>query len=392
AEEFGGPGSYILDTVREVASSGGKDYVEYLYEITTALGKKLNRKLYVLEAKTVHFSKLCEICKSAKHAVLKPCKVYYMVFYCSMDHANQDSVRHNKFCQEYLFSRKCGHLRETEGIPVPGSMPFSISRASEYKAISGSTMKDYATPTFEPEIDACLSEFVSYSLSLLYGLEHIDLKGGTKVYELRKLTVLMLDAYNCEFGSMVHCTTWEYLLHLLPKLRKINIILNEPNKKILEGNAYGVFDIDLCSDCLSKKCKINITIIKDYYSYKNSTIFRKPDVIYNHAHEDKKPFFVDDKDDYLPYPEPDVPLILLGSDKITMLHCVRWMRKKEMLGVCLPMQVNPFRGMRPTKLHTNVSENDSCLHYINQYILVMQKSSYRGIEIQDIACCHYIQV
>ncbi|CAL4063517.1 unnamed protein product, partial [Meganyctiphanes norvegica] len=374
AEDLGGPGTYLLETARDAVGRQDMHFVEYLNEITAAVEKKLNRRLDALEGKIIQSSKVCLICKSTKHADLKPCKICYLVFYCSEDHANQDSVRHSKFCPEYLLTLKCYHLVATEGMPLAGAMPFRLPRVSEYKAISGTTMKDYAKPTFEPEIDACLSEYVSYSLSLLYGLEHIDIKGGTKkIYEKKELTVLMLDAYNGQFGSMEHCTTWEYLLHLLPKLREINIILNEPNNKTLVGGDYGYFDVNLCSDCLSKKCKINVTVIKGYDSYKCATVHRKPDVIYNHVCYSKQLFFVDDKQDYLPYPEPDVPLILLGTDKHTMEHTVRIMKKMVKLKISLPLQENPFRGMRPVKTPDDIFENGSFLYYINPFILAMQR-------------------
>merc|ERR1712198_93124 len=100
-----------------------------------------------LEKKIIGSPKVCEICKDANPKVLSPCTICYMVFYCSEKHANQDSIRHRKFCPEYFLSLQCYHLMASKGMPLPGATPFKIPTVSEYKPMSG-TIKDYIKPTF----------------------------------------------------------------------------------------------------------------------------------------------------------------------------------------------------------------------------------------------------
>ncbi|CAL4245711.1 unnamed protein product, partial [Meganyctiphanes norvegica] len=230
AADLRGPGSYILDQAKEVVEKG-TEFRDYLIFLRLIVIKLLKRNPDILETKILTSPKVCEICKDANPAVLMPCKICYMVFYCSEKHANQDSVKHMMFCQEYFLSLQCYQLVSTEGMPLPGAMPFRIPTVSEYKPMKG-TMKDYIKSSFDPAIDACLSEYVSYPLSLIYALEHTGLKGGTKkVSEVKELTILMCDAFNCVYGTMWYCSTWEYMLHILPKLRKLNVILVESKER-----------------------------------------------------------------------------------------------------------------------------------------------------------------
>ncbi|CAL4080883.1 unnamed protein product, partial [Meganyctiphanes norvegica] len=86
ARDLRGPGSYLLETAKE-AVEHGMDYMEYLNRIGQVVCQKLNRSFDPLEIKIICSRKVCEICKDANLAVLKPCKNCYMVFYCSENHA-----------------------------------------------------------------------------------------------------------------------------------------------------------------------------------------------------------------------------------------------------------------------------------------------------------------
>ncbi|CAL4100920.1 unnamed protein product [Meganyctiphanes norvegica] len=373
AADLSGPGSYLMDSAKDEVEQG-EDFQDYLTDIMNAVSEALERSLDFIETKILMCPKVCEICKDANPAVLIPCKICYMVFYCSEKHANQDFVKHRKFCREYFLSLLCYHLVATKGMPLPGNMPFTIPTVSEYKPMSG-TMKDYIIKSsFDPVIDACLTEYVSYPLSLIYALEHIGLKDGTKkICEVKELTILMCDAFNCIIGTMGQCFTWEYMLHLLPKLRKLNVMLVESREFYdyeLDDKAIKSRTVNLCSECKSRKCKVKISIMTNYSVYKNSLGYKKPDVIFNHEVTSR-----DEQDAYFPYPDPEVPLVLINVFKETIEESFCVMRKMEKHDTLLPLQLNPFRAMRPIKMHMDYIEDGDGIAYSNCYIVGLRRQA-----------------
>ncbi|CAL4138901.1 unnamed protein product, partial [Meganyctiphanes norvegica] len=358
--------TYIYDNAYGFIKETGKDFEDYyLVAMIKAVTTKLNREFDDLEIQILWNPKVCEICKDSDPVALKPCKICYRVYYCSKKHAKRDSLVHRKLCPEFLLSLQCYNLIATKGIPIPSAKPFRIPTVSEYKPMSG-TMKDYVKTTFDP-VNAFLSEYISYTLSLLYALEHTGLNGGTKkVSEVKELTILMSDPCEGTHGTMLHNATWENMFHLLPKLKKLNLILCEgpieyQSNKPIDG-VYG----DLCSNCISKKCKFDIYMINDFHKFKLSKGYKKPDVIYNHEVID------------LPYPDPEVPLVLLGTHgkRGGIEESLELMRENENVGILLPIQSNPFRGMLPKKVpnYKFVKEDSSLqIQYTNGYIVAVKR-------------------
>lgn len=358
-------GAYLMDSYKLVVPHL-MNFQDYLISLVNAVSHKLQRKMDDLEIKIVMTSKVCEICKVPNHAVLKPCKMCYMVFYCSENHNSEDSRRHSKVCPEYFLSFQCYHLVATKGMPLPGAMPFKVPVVSRYKPMSG-TLKDYIKPTFHSNVDACLSEWVSYPFSLLYALEHTGLNDGTKkIGEVNELTVLMCDAFNSIVGTMEHCLTWEYMFHLLPELNELNVRLWEPYYD--HDITFKTKEVDLCSECKSRNRKLTVTLIKNYFAYKWSDDYKNPDVILNHEIANG-----DGTVKYLTIPEPEVPVILLSANKdaiersIQMMKTTQW-EEVEKFDIILPLQMNPFRGMRPTKVPMYYMEDGSFLQYVHSYI------------------------
>jgi len=365
--------SYIMEGSKEAVSSG-MGFVEYFasrtYNVAERLKCDLNRDLDALEASTLLNPKVCEICKDADPTVLKPCEICCMVFYCSKDHSHQDSVRHAKICPAYLLALQCYQLITTKGLPIP-RLHYKMATVSEYKPLTG-TMKDYIRPIFDA-VDTFVSEFVSYPLSLIYALEHTGLRNGTKqVSEMKELTVLMCDPCNGTHKTMCHNFMWEYMFHLLPNLKKLTIILCEltpqPQCGHVSYEPCKPLDEIMCSDCKSKCCNFSVHSIDDYHKYKLSNNFKKPDVIFNHIATDRN------HTEILPDIPPadwDVPLILVDS-KDMIQDSLKTLRRKEKLNILLPLQLNPYSGIQPTKCY------DGSLVYTNSYIVGVRRQNKRN--------------
>jgi len=365
--------SYIMEGSKE-AQLSGMNFLEYFlsrtYHVAEMLKKYHNRDLDALEASSLLNPKVCEICKDADPAVLKPCEICYRVFYCSKEHAHQDYVKHAKLCPAFLLTLQCYQLITTKGLPIP-RLHYKMSTVSEYKPLTG-TMKDYIRPIFDAE-DTFVSEFISYPLSLLYALEHTGLRNGTKqVSEMKELTVLMCDPCNGTHKTMCHNFMWEYMFHLLPNLKKLTIILCELTPQPLCGHVSyepcKPLDEIMCCDCKSKGCNFSVHSIDDYHKYKLSNNFKKPDVIFNHIATDRNHTEILPD---LPPADWDVPLILVDS-KDMIQESLKTMRRKEKLNILLPLQLNPYSGIQPRKCI------DGSLVYTNSYIVGVRRQNKRN--------------
>jgi len=361
--------SYIMEEAKNAKVSGiYLSFVEYYTLMHRAVVERLNRNLDALETLTLLCPKLCDVCKEANPAVLKPCDICYRVFYCSKEHANLDYARHKTYCPDYLLTLQCYQLVATKGIPIPRNIYYRTSTVSEYKPITGTT-KDYLPPTLDV-IDILVSDYVSYPLSLIYALGSTGLKNGTKnISEMKELTVLMGDPCNGIHKTMCHNYMWEYMFHLLPKLKKLNLILCEltPQSRVSSSvlyNSLKPLEKYMCSDCISRKCNLSVQSIDEYHKYKLSKEFKKPDVIYNHrvTDQDLTEVLTD-----LPYADPEVPLVIVFSHKEEIQDSLELMRKKENLKILLPLQLNPFSGMQPTLIY------NGSLSYSNCYIVALQR-------------------
>lgn len=351
---------------------------------------KLRRQLEVFEKDILLFPRVCEVCGEAEASRMIDCSSCHAVFYCSDLHRLQASERHGKLCESYLLAVQCYVMIAKVGVidlPIPNAVD------TEYKILPAS-FRDYISSQVKSKITVVLgrvpnerlqlnktnitllSDRLSFPLSLLYALQHLEIGPSKEVIsQVSELNVHVVGAV-----GNVEClwrNRWEYMVHRLPALKKLHIVFIGPDVFRQFSNEFlGNHYLDdglrkLCVDCRAKNRMVTYEMCQMlYHDYVKVPYFTSPDVIiaFNCGFHEYQGEDQDTWQETLSYMTKDlaVPLIFTSyghSEAKKDLAAIKEVADTE---VIIPSVLNPYHSLRPVRDAYN--QDDCDLFFQNQYL------------------------
>ncbi|CAL4161971.1 unnamed protein product, partial [Meganyctiphanes norvegica] len=378
------PGKNIYSSANEKIENG-KSWFDIVLETSMLIKLKMGSKFGHIEGKILDQPKVCEFCRSSESSSLNLCKECLAVYYCSEDHLKTDAAVHKRLCTTFKLKVHCDEFLATKGYPDLLYMPFPSKPVTKYEKLPKG-IADLINIPSDP-IEAIISDWLSYPLTILYVLEQIGLGIESKpVHKAKKLTIHMMDSAK-SLLRLHMSVTWEYLFHRLPNLKKLNVVMIDPELIAEMGNTVSNHfqrTHTLCGDCQPNGRKLTINVEGDFRTYKISDRYDRPDIILAHGVRDHITGQC-----LLPFPEPSIPLVLVGVIKDFMEMHLKFLKEYEEDTLKIPIQLNPFHGQRPMSVSkymsqcekastSNYVDSRTCFVYGNGYICAVQRQTKKG--------------
>lgn len=233
---------------------------------------------------------VCNVCLKTDKNKLEVCECY-CVAYCSEEHRAND-VKHKLVCKEllqiarvYAFRKK--NSSEDQNIILP--LDLEICQGVDVSSKELESMDDLVDLGNFPSgsqpdewLDvklASLSQRLAMPLTILNILEKGGLGPDEKpIKEVEKLNIHIL----CEQPSL-DPSSWEFFLHRLPQLKKLNLTFctnnTNPGGSINPLNTYK--KLKRCYNCEEAGRIISFTLYPGMYEHLiNKNVLEKPDLVY----------------------------------------------------------------------------------------------------------------
>jgi len=356
---------------------------------------KVGRELELMEKEMLTYVRVCEECREAEPTLLTGCPHCHSVFYCSDTHAVIDSANHLEWCDKYLLSAQCDIFQNIRGLPYPDIFPFP-EMSENYKPLKGNMLnllkpeaddsEDFSTANLDP-VTAMLSSRLSFPITLLYGMEHLEealmfnLEEGDIALRVSTITDLSVHIVGASLReeTAIASRCWEYIFHHLPDLRSLHLVFVGPELNP-DFNSY-LFDekvnlgefFALCNECNKKDCRLSYELKQmKYHDYTQLEQYKEPDIIiaYHagvHAYPSWKPSLIEMMKNC------NKPVMFTARTKQMAEKSLKAIQKHADIKVIIGIQKNPYYGLRPYRQARR--EDGSSLFFNNKYIYVVKGHS-----------------
>lgn len=229
------------------------------------------RDLELYEEQMIFFAKSCLICH--QQANLRTCTKCYSANYC-IEHVEQFATDHSLSCNDLLLYLNLAikfpyHIDLTKTfVDFPcENRPTTdmISFIQQYYSL-GLHIKNPLTWMIGRYF---YSEYASSPLTLYYGMKDANL-----LHFLNKQCYVCVHIIAADLLEKVFVSAWEFLLHLLPNIKNLNIVLIAPEL----NNEYN--STEVCSRCVYRCQTVHYQCHSmSYDNYVDSELYESPKVI-----------------------------------------------------------------------------------------------------------------
>jgi len=380
-----------LSGARSHVAAGGS-WLVFRDRVVAASAAALRRPLTVAERDVLTFARVCQVCRSAEPGSLASCPVCHSVLYCSDAHRAADEESHRALCSAYLLSLRCDTDAARHGVrdlKLPAQIDDHYKRLPEM-------LIDLVRPQLTPEecsdpvTVACVTERLSYPLSLLYALERVSV-GGKPVEELTDLYVHVVGATG--FNDIVGIIRWEYLMHRLPKLRFLHYVFVGPHlfgEEIEEDRVPPDYNYhcmvdgceEMCDTCREDGRKVHYELYLNlYHKFAKTSFYKKPDIVIAHNCE----FHQYDSEGKNTWTETfpcilrdNIPVVFTSFSEREAKLDLKELAKRAEVEVVIPPHKNPFASVRPYR-YPQQSEHDPHMCAWNQYITCVKSTNGQSL-------------
>ena len=354
-----------------------------LHDLTQKLGT-LTRMHY----KIITLQKACEICRESHPALLKPCTTCYTVFYCNKNHQKEDSGRHRDLCSTFRLSTKCD-LYQAQAATRHNTLPFTELSFLDFPTPIPHTNYEklprdmlYLLPTPVYHNTAIASEWLSTPLTALYALEMTNSKRNNRqIQNYEEISILIIPRTQFQTKNR-NATAWEYILHRLPSLRRLQIVTLDPNLVTITGQQADHINlvIPLCDRCQKEGKLLLLTAESHLKDCSKDYAF---DLALSYGGLD----WSNPKKEPLPEPNPSLKMVMTNTFIDLLKSDLNRLSNTEEHVTLLQPQVNPYASQRPERLHFYTSHNiapststeplpkTTCFGYTNKYISILRRKT-----------------
>lgn len=347
-------------------------------QMVTYLTQKLGRPLNQFELDLTNFPRVCAVCQSDKHDVLKNCKSCFCVAFCP-SHFEEGKSKHEEFCELLKIAAEDYKNEKTLGHQVQHYVPKTRTKYDDlpdnievFFSKDVSELVSNKLPGYQESELRYLTFLYTCPLSILYGIEKSGLKGGVSVKDVEELTIHLAGV---RIAEMRHFTGWEIFCHRLPKLLKLTLVFigdECPTGQFPKDFTYKSKDVQ---QDRSKDLTIRYVLFPKFYQdYAKLSTFIKPDVV---AALDCGFKFYPSWLKALPLmlQEEGVPLIFTEfnqQDTEDNLELIR--RNVDGTEVCFPPQRNPYSSLRPVRCSDKTGNyKPNSVIFTNDYICIVRR-------------------
>ncbi|CAL4216126.1 unnamed protein product [Meganyctiphanes norvegica] len=233
-----------------------------------------------------------------------------------------------------------------------------------------SKLDKYSSESWLPSIVNLINERLEFPLTIHHALKNLHL--GKKRKTLSEMTSLTIHIVHEK--PMLDPRMWEFFLHQLPKLKKLNLIFLCGIMK--SDNRYNYsLQGERCSECKRKKRVINYDLQPmHYHEYFSIDDYNEPDVVvvFNIEQElgqKKTKKDVDEAHSFtsqrnMTYSKDTVVILTTGVEEL-LEPCVKSFQDARSVKILVPVQKNPFC------IFSTVRANRSILK-LNDYMCCIQ--------------------
>ena len=375
----------MVNKCYQAAVAGGQSWTHFRNNVALAAALNLGRDLLLFERELFWFPRVCRVCKCSDPASIASCPACHSVFYCSGRHMQDDRVEHQKYCRNYLLLLECDSLEAVTGIQDI-AIPCEVD--STYKKLPDKLISLLRSENPDPRHVTLLTERLSYPLSLLYALEIVGVR-GKPVCEASSLCVHVVGAQ--PMTELLGLIRWEYMVHRLPRLRKLRIafigpevfkdgsVTEEEDSASFGGYVVDDTGITMCDVCQKDERKIIYEMSdKCYHDFVASGDYSSPDIIiaFNCG-------FHEQNDDYengwaktFPFLVADmnVPLVFTSYTEKEASRDLEVLNAAVPVSTVVKSRLNPYGSLRPYRDHE--ADNDvPPVYFWNNFITCVAKES-----------------
>ncbi|CAL4089503.1 unnamed protein product [Meganyctiphanes norvegica] len=228
-----------------------------------------------LEGSIMLNARVCSVCQDPRPENLFDCRCC-AVSYCSDAHRKQDTDHWSYGCN-HLYSCAMANLyfKNNHQLVIPDNLLKEVNINDGLNFEKVSKLPKYSSVKYLKTIVDLVNERIAFPLTIHHALKNLKFGEQRKcISDITNLTIHIV--YN---QPMLDPRMWEFFLHLLPNLMKLNLTFISPNMKLCNKfNSY--IPLERCSDCKMKQKVISYNIQSmHYHEYFSSDDYVQPDVV-----------------------------------------------------------------------------------------------------------------